>query len=62
MEFECSNNEAEYEALVLGLLEALRRGIQVLTIKGDSNLVVKQVTGEFALKHMSLAPYLIIIQ
>lgn len=51
-----SNNEAEYEALVLGMLKALRRGIHVLTIKGDSNLVVKQVNGEYALKHMSLAP------
>jgi len=27
LNFSCSNNEDEYEVLVLGLLEALRRGI-----------------------------------
>lgn len=32
----CSNNEAEYEALIAGLLVALQIGIKVLTIYGDS--------------------------
>ena len=41
LDFPYSNNEAEYEALVLGLLEALRRAIRSLLIKGDSNLVVQ---------------------
>jgi len=51
LDFKCSDNEAKYEVLALGLFEALRRGIHVIRIKGDSNLVVKQVTGDFALKH-----------
>ena len=41
LDFSCSNNEAEYEALMLGLLEALERGVKKLCINGDSNLVVQ---------------------
>lgn len=62
LDFKCSNNEAEYEALILGMLEALRRGVKVLCIRGDSNLIVQQVNGEFSLKHANLAPYRYIIQ
>lgn len=35
--------QAEYEGLLLGLQAAKERGVQRLTVKGDSNLVVKQV-------------------
>ncbi|KAF7822058.1 reverse transcriptase [Senna tora] len=55
--FTCTNNEAKYEALVLGLSIAKEMGIQHILIKGDSNLVVKQVTGQFGVKKLSLASY-----
>jgi ribonuclease HI len=43
LEFECTNNTAEYEALLQGLRKALDMNIQNLTIFGDSEIVVRQV-------------------
>ena len=37
LEFEASNNVAEYEALLLGLETAKDTGIKMLNIKGDSD-------------------------
>ena len=39
--FPCSNNEAEYEALLVGLKAARRLGIKRLKVFGDSRLVIK---------------------
>jgi ribonuclease HI len=43
LEFECTNNMAEYEALLQGLRKALDLNIQNLTVFGDSEIVVRQV-------------------
>jgi ribonuclease HI len=43
LEFECTNNIAEYEALLQGLRKALDMHIQNLIIFGDSEIVVRQV-------------------
>ena len=40
LDFEASNNVAEYEALLLGLETAKDMGIKMLNIKGDSDIVV----------------------
>ena len=53
----CTNNVAEYEALVIGLEVALEMKIQSLEVFGDSLLVIKQMRGEFAVKHENLIPY-----
>ncbi|XP_019200215.1 PREDICTED: uncharacterized protein LOC109193838 [Ipomoea nil] len=45
--FKLSNNEAEYEALLVGLRLALNMRVKKLKIRCDSRLVVGQVTGEF---------------
>ncbi|KAJ1375999.1 Ribonuclease H domain [Sesbania bispinosa] len=55
--FPCTNNEAEYEALILGLRMAEELGAKKLRIKGDSNLVIKQLKGQFGAKEESLAVY-----
>ena len=57
LDFLCTNNMAEYEAYLTGLAVAREMGIKHLRVIGDSNLVVCQAKGEFALKEPSLAPY-----
>ena len=42
-----TNNQAEYRALVAGLEAARDHGFDEVEIRGDSELVVKQVTGEW---------------
>ena len=41
LEFETTNNTAEYEALILGLRVAKDLGIQHISVYGDSKLVVQ---------------------
>ena len=43
LEFECTNNTAEYEALVQGLYKAIGLKVQYLKVFGDSEIVIKQV-------------------
>ena len=57
LDFPCTNNMAEYEAYLTGLAVAREMGIKHLRVIGDSNLVVCQARGDFALKEPSLAPY-----
>ena len=45
-----TNNQAEYEGLILGLQLALDNGAQQVSIRGDSELVVKQVLGEWRVR------------
>ena len=53
-----TNNWAEYEALILALTEAKRRGLagKSLEIRMDSELIVRQMTGEYQVKEETLWP------
>lgn len=51
-----TNNVAEWNALLIGLDEARRQGIEDLDIRMDSQLVVRQVLGEYRTKHAGLLP------
>jgi ribonuclease HI len=51
-----TNNEAEYNALILGLTKALELGIEQIEVEGDSNLVVQQVQGLWKVKVPKLVP------
>ncbi len=51
LEFESTNNVAEYEALALGLKKARRMGIKNINIYGDSELIVQQVNKSYQTKH-----------
>jgi len=49
-----TNNVAEYRALLLGIEGALALGARELELVGDSELIVKQVRGEYRVKDASL--------
>ena len=51
-----TNNVAEWTALVLGLEAAAKRGISRLHVRLDSELIVKQLGGEYRVKHAGLRP------
>ncbi|KAL0456616.1 UNVERIFIED_CONTAM: hypothetical protein Slati_1000800 [Sesamum latifolium] len=55
---KASNNEAEYEALVIGLRMAHETGAKHLLAYSDSQLVVKQVEGTYEAKEESMIQYL----
>ncbi|MBM4421586.1 MAG: ribonuclease HI family protein [Chloroflexi bacterium] len=51
-----TNNVAEYTALIIGLEEAKRRGIDAIDVRMDSKLVVEQVLGRWKVRHAGLEP------
>ncbi len=53
---EVTNNVAEYRALLAGLHAAIGRGAAPLTVCMDSELVVRQMKGEYRVKHPGLKP------
>ncbi|KAG9444902.1 hypothetical protein H6P81_016242 [Aristolochia fimbriata] len=53
----CSNNEAKYQAILLGLSMAVEMKLPLLNIYGDSALVIKQLIGEFKVKKLELVPF-----
>ena len=60
--FKASNNQAEYEALIAGMLLAKEMGAQSLLAKSDSQLVTGQVTGEYQAKDPQMVAYLRYVQ
>ena len=51
-----TNNVAEYRALIRGIEIAAEHGATELELRGDSELVVKQVRGEYRVKDANLKP------
>jgi len=51
-----TNNVAEWTALKLGLEAAIEHGVSSLAVRLDSQLVVRQVSGEYRVKHPDLQP------
>ena len=49
-----TNNVAEYSALVAGLERAVEVGIDELEVVSDSELLVKQMRGEYRVKNRAL--------
>jgi ribonuclease HI len=52
---QATNNEAEYQALILGLQQALSYGIEEIRIHMDSELLVRQLNGLYRVKNPRLA-------
>ncbi|GKD07373.1 reverse transcriptase domain-containing protein [Tanacetum coccineum] len=57
-QFEATNNEAEYEALIAGLRIAEKMGVQNLQVNVDSKLVANQVNGTYIAKETDMVKYL----
>jgi ribonuclease HI len=51
---KATNNVAEYRALLLGLERARERGAREVELVGDSELVVRQVQGDYKVKDEAL--------
>ncbi len=51
-----TNNQAEYEALLLGLRELKKRGAQEVEVRADSELLIKQLNGIYRVKHENIIP------
>ena len=54
LNYFCTNNTAEYDALILGMELAIQLNIRKLLVKGDSLLVIQQVLGKFETKEQQL--------
>jgi ribonuclease HI len=52
----CTNNVAEYRALIAGLEAAARHGAKTLVVRMDSELVVRQMLGQYKVKNEGLKP------
>ena len=53
---EATNNVAEYRALLLGLELARELGASEVEVVNDSELVARQIGGEYKVKHAGLKP------
>ncbi|MCE9626927.1 MAG: ribonuclease HI family protein [Candidatus Eisenbacteria bacterium] len=52
----CTNNVAEYRSLIEGLGAAARHGVRELVVRMDSELVVRQMLGQYKVKNEGLKP------
>ena len=57
LEYNSTNNTAEYEACIIGMEAALSLGVEKIDIFGDSNLIISEVRGEWKVRHEKLRPY-----
>jgi ribonuclease HI len=62
LNFKATNNMVEYEALIFKPSTTLSLGVWLLLVKGDSQLVIKQVKGEFNCHDAHLATNLLHVQ
>lgn len=58
LDFECSNNQVEYEALIIGLEIILEMNAKNVEIIGNSQLIINQLAGTFKCNSWSLMPYM----
>ena len=58
LDFSATNNEAEYETLMMGMAMVQRMGGKLVKVFSDSRLVVGQVKGVFKTKDKRMQGYL----
>lgn len=52
-----TNNQAEYQSLKFGLQEALEMGAEEVEVYMDSQLVIRQLSGQYKIKNRDLMPH-----
>lgn len=62
LSFDCTNNNVEYEALILGLILAIDMKYDYLNIYGDSLLIINQVKGIYGYNHPHLKLYKALVE
>lgn len=60
--FKITNNEAEYKAILLEQVITKALGATKIEIRTDSQVVLNQVQGEFAIKSNKLRKYLALVK
>ena len=56
--FQASNNEAEYEALIVGIALEQKLGAKNLRIHCDLQFIVNKVKGDYTAKELNMEAYL----
>ena len=56
--FPCTNNIAEYEALLLGLQWLKNIGAKRISVQGDFKLIIRKIKGEYSAKNPRLREYI----
>jgi len=51
-----TNNQAEYQAIIISLEKAIELGAKNVVVKSDSELVVNQINGHYKIKNTILRP------
>ena len=62
LQFAATNNEAEYEALLTRLCPAKALKAKNLIVQADSQLIIRQVKGDYKAKEVRMLKYLKIVQ
>ena len=57
LNFQCTSNTVEYEALLLGLHLLKKLGAQRITVHGNVELVIRKVNEECMVKHPRIRAY-----
>lgn len=57
-----TNNQAEYKSLKFGLEEAIKLGAKDVLVYMDSQLVIRQMLGQYRVKHHDILPLFMEIQ
>lgn len=58
LNFDCTNNMAEYESLILGLDVLIRMKAQNISVFGDFELVIRQVEGVYQTNDVRMRAYI----
>ena len=62
LRFNCTNNIAKYEAYILGLKMSIDMNVHELLVIGESDLLIHQVQGKWAVKIRKIISYMQFIQ